>query len=143
MSDRRQQVLDAIQRAAEPLGVSAIANRISVHPNTVRFHIEALVNDGIIERVPDTPSGPGRPRAGYRARPGLARGGARRHDPQPHARLRNRDQRPRVQHLGAVMRELRRFTMMQLRNQPRIGHESGVGGENTRHVLPELHLAGR
>ena len=34
---------------------------------------------GIIERVPDPPSGPGRPRVGYRARPGLARGGARRY----------------------------------------------------------------
>ena len=72
-------MLDAIQRAAEPVGVSEIANRIGVHPNTVRFHLEALVDDGIVERVPDTPSGPGRPRAGYRARPGLARGGARRY----------------------------------------------------------------
>ena len=79
MGERRRQVLDAIQRAAEPVGVSEIANRIGVHPNTVRFHLEALVDDGIVERVPDTPSGPGRPRAGYRARPGLARGGARRY----------------------------------------------------------------
>jgi predicted ArsR family transcriptional regulator len=79
MSERRQQVLDAIQRAAEPVGVSEIANRIGVHPNTVRFHLETLVGDGIVERVPDMPSGPGRPRAGYRARAGLARGGARRY----------------------------------------------------------------
>ena len=79
MGERRRQVLDAIQRAAEPVGVSEIANRLGVHPNTVRFHLEALVSDGIIERVPDTPSGPGRPRAGYRALPGLARGGARRY----------------------------------------------------------------
>jgi hypothetical protein len=27
-----------------------------------------LVGDGIIERIPDPPSGPGRPRVGYRAR---------------------------------------------------------------------------
>src|SRR4051794_13347828 len=79
MSERRQQVLDAIQRAAEPVGVSEIADLIGVHPNTVRFHLEALGGDGIVERVPDAPSGPGRPRAGYRARPGLARGGARRY----------------------------------------------------------------
>jgi len=79
MSERRQQVLDVIQRAAEPVGVSEIAHRIGVHPNTVRFHLEALVGDGIVERVPDTPSGPGRPRAGYRPRPGLARGSARRY----------------------------------------------------------------
>ena len=79
MSERRQQLLDAIQRAAEPVSVSELADRVGVHPNTVRFHLEALVGDGMVERVPDTPSGPGRPRAGYRARPGLARGGARRY----------------------------------------------------------------
>src|SRR5689334_16824610 len=79
MNERRRQVLDAIQRAAEPVGVSEIADLIGVHPNTVRFHLEALVGDGIVERVPDAPSGPGRPRAGYRPRPGLARGGARRY----------------------------------------------------------------
>ena len=79
MGERRRQVLDTIQRAAEPVGVSEIASQIGVHPNTVRFHLEALVDDGIVERVPDTPSGPGRPRAGYRAWPGLVRGGARRY----------------------------------------------------------------
>ena len=79
MRDRRQQVLDTIQRATEPLGVSEIADHLGVHPNTARFHLETLVGDGIIERVPDPPSGPGRPRVGYRARPGLARGGARRY----------------------------------------------------------------
>jgi predicted ArsR family transcriptional regulator len=79
MRDRRQQVLDTIQQATEPVGVAEIADHLNVHPNTARFHIETLVNEGIIDRVPDTPSGPGRPRVGYRARPGLARGGARRY----------------------------------------------------------------
>ncbi|WP_214364546.1 helix-turn-helix transcriptional regulator [Pseudonocardia sp. H11422] len=79
MSERRERVLDAIQQAAEPVGVAEIADHLGVHPNTARFHLEALVGDGIVERVPDTPSGPGRPRVGYRARPGLARGGARRY----------------------------------------------------------------
>lgn len=79
MSERRRQVLDALHRAAEPVGASEIAERIGVHPNTARFHLEALRSDGVVERVSDTPSGPGRPRVGYRARPGLARGGARRY----------------------------------------------------------------
>lgn len=79
MSDRRQQVLDTIQRAAAPVGVSEIADHLGVHPNTARFHLEALVGEGVVERVSDTPSGPGRPRVGYRARPGLARGGTRRY----------------------------------------------------------------
>jgi predicted ArsR family transcriptional regulator len=79
MGERRQQVLGAIQRATEPVGVSEVADRIGVHPNTVRFHLDALVRDGVVERVPNMPSGPGRPRAGYRPRAGLARGGARRY----------------------------------------------------------------
>jgi hypothetical protein len=32
MGERRRQVLDAIQWAAEPVGVSEIADRIGVHP---------------------------------------------------------------------------------------------------------------
>ena len=79
MRDRRQHVLDTIHQAAAPVGVAEVAEQLDVHPNTARFHLETLVDDGIIERVPDTPSGPGRPRVGYRARPGLARGGARRY----------------------------------------------------------------
>jgi predicted ArsR family transcriptional regulator len=79
MSERRQRVLDAIHTAVEPVGVSDIAHYLGVHFNTARFHLEALVGDGIVERVPDTPSGRGRPRIGYRARPGLARGGLRRY----------------------------------------------------------------
>lgn len=79
MNERRRQVLDTIHRAAAPVGVSEIADHLGVHPNTARFHLEALVDDGVVERVPDTPSGPGRPRVGYRARPGLARGDARRY----------------------------------------------------------------
>jgi predicted ArsR family transcriptional regulator len=79
MSERRQQVLDAIHRSTAPVGVSEIADQLGIHPNTARFHLEALVDEGVVERAPDTPSGPGRPRVGYRARPGLARGGARRY----------------------------------------------------------------
>ncbi|MFC4945157.1 helix-turn-helix transcriptional regulator [Pseudonocardia sp. GCM10023141] len=79
MSDRRQQVLEAIQRAVRPVGVSEIAAQLSVHPNTARFHLESLVADGVAERTMDAASGPGRPRLLYRQRPGLARGGTRRY----------------------------------------------------------------
>jgi predicted ArsR family transcriptional regulator len=79
MHERRREVLDAVQHATEPVGIAEIAHLIGVHPNTARFHLEALVDDGIVERTQDAPSGPGRPRIAYRARPGLARGGARRY----------------------------------------------------------------
>jgi predicted ArsR family transcriptional regulator len=79
MSERRDQVLDIVQRAPEPVGVSEVADQVGVHPNTARFHLEALVDDGVVERVPQSPSGPGRPRVGYRALPGQALGDVRRY----------------------------------------------------------------
>lgn len=79
MRERRRQVLDVLHRAAGPVGVAEVADLLDVHLNTARFHLEALVNGGVVERVADSPSGPGRPPIGYRLRPGLARGRARRY----------------------------------------------------------------
>ena len=79
MGERRREVLDAVHQADTPAGVSEIADRLGVHPNTARFHLEALVRDGVVERLPGLPAGRGRPRVVYRPRPGLARGGVRRY----------------------------------------------------------------
>ena len=76
---RRRQVLEAIHRSPVPLGASEIAGQAGIHPNTARFHLGALMADGVIERAVEEPSGPGRPRVVYRARPGMARGGERRY----------------------------------------------------------------
>jgi predicted ArsR family transcriptional regulator len=76
---RRRQVLEAIYRSPAPLGASEIAGQAGIHPNTARFHLGALVADGVIERMVEEPCGPGRPRVVYRARPGMARGGERRY----------------------------------------------------------------
>ena len=56
---------------------------------------------------------------------------------------RHRDQRARVQHLGAVVRELRRLAQVQLRDDAGVGHDARVGGEQARDVLPQRHLARR
>ena len=77
MSERRHEVLEVLHQAGAPLGVIEIADRVGIHPNTARFHLDALAAEGAIEQVPGTPEGPGRPRIGYRARPGRARGRAR------------------------------------------------------------------
>jgi predicted ArsR family transcriptional regulator len=79
MSERREQVLNAVQQAVDGVGVSEVADHLGVHPNTARFHLEALVGDGVVERVSEPPAGRGRPRLGYRARPLLARGDVRRY----------------------------------------------------------------
>ena len=47
-----------------------------------------------------------------------------------------------MQHLGAVVRDLGRFAMVELRNQPRVGHEPRIGGEDAGHVLPEHDALG-
>lgn len=80
MNERREQVLGAVQQATHGArGVREIADHVGIHANTARFHLEALVSDGVLDRVPEPPSGRGRPRVGYRARPGLARGETRRY----------------------------------------------------------------
>ncbi|MBY8881984.1 helix-turn-helix domain-containing protein [Streptomyces sp. PLK6-54] len=77
MTPRRRAVLDVLRAAAAPQGVVEVAERLAVHPNTVRFHLDALVADGHVERILEEPSGPGRPRTVYAARGGMDRGGAR------------------------------------------------------------------
>jgi predicted ArsR family transcriptional regulator len=76
---RRGQVLEAIYRSPAPLGAAEIAAQVGIHPNTARFHLGALMAEGVIERMVEEPCGPGRPRVVYRARPGMARGGERRY----------------------------------------------------------------
>ena len=60
---------------------------------------------------------------------------------QHDARAGDRDERARMQHLGAVVRDLRRFAMVQLRNQPRVRHEPRIRGQDAAHVLPQHDLA--
>ncbi|MEV5878989.1 helix-turn-helix domain-containing protein [Streptomyces sp. NPDC052101] len=76
-SPRRREVLDVLRAAPSPLGVAETAERMGVHPNTVRFHLDTLVAEGLVERRTEAPSGPGRPRTVYTADPGMDRGGAR------------------------------------------------------------------
>ncbi|WP_377269833.1 helix-turn-helix transcriptional regulator [Peterkaempfera sp. SMS 1(5)a] len=80
---RRSAVLEALRAAPSPLGVAEVAERLAVHPNTARFHLDALVAEGAVDRIPGGQpgqpgqSGPGRPRARYAARAGMDRGGMR------------------------------------------------------------------
>ncbi|WP_225094999.1 metalloregulator ArsR/SmtB family transcription factor [Streptomyces sp. CoH27] len=76
-SSRRLAVLDALRAAPSPLGVAEAARRLGVHPNTVRFHLDSLVAEGLVERRTERSPGPGRPRTVYTARPGMDRGGTR------------------------------------------------------------------
>ncbi len=63
----RADVLDLLRTADGPLGVREVAQRTGLHPNTARFHLEALVDAGLADRQAEDREAPGRPRIGYRA----------------------------------------------------------------------------
>ena len=59
------------------MSIRAIADVLVVHPNTVRFHLDSLVGDGLVHRVESGPKGPGRPALMFRAVRQMDRGGTR------------------------------------------------------------------
>ena len=63
----RADVLDMLRAADGPFGVKEVAQRMGLHPNTARFHLEALVEAGLAAREAEDRETPGRPRIGYRA----------------------------------------------------------------------------
>jgi len=73
----RSRVLAALRDAGEAMGVGDLARRVRLHPNTVRFHLDALVEAGLVERSTEQRDQPGRPRTLYAAHPGSARAGRR------------------------------------------------------------------
>jgi predicted ArsR family transcriptional regulator len=74
---RREAVLTALRASEDPLGVTELAERLAIHPNTVRFHLDALVTQGLVDRRLEEPSGRGRPRTVHTPHPGMDRGGRR------------------------------------------------------------------
>lgn len=73
--DRRQLVLDMLRGSDNPRTVNAIAAELAVHANTVRFHLDALVGQGRVERLLGATGGPGRPPITYRASRSMDPGG--------------------------------------------------------------------
>lgn len=65
---RRAAVLDVIRTAREGLGVRALAEATGLHENTVRFHLERLLEEGAVERRTGVSRGPGRPPLTFVAR---------------------------------------------------------------------------
>src|SRR5262245_9730886 len=74
----RARVLGLLREATAPRGGQAIAERSGLHPNTARFHLDALVAAGLAtrdrgprpSRAVGGPGGPGRPgRPGSPERP--------------------------------------------------------------------------
>ncbi|HEX7105224.1 MAG TPA: helix-turn-helix domain-containing protein [Acidothermaceae bacterium] len=77
LGESRLRVLTLLQDAGRPLGVADVAAVTGLHANTARFHLDGLVDAGLVDRATESREQPGRPRALYTARPGSARGGQR------------------------------------------------------------------
>lgn len=60
-ASRREDVLRLVEESEEPLTIAALADRLGMHPNTVRFHLERLVAAGKIEMTKDARGQRGRP----------------------------------------------------------------------------------
>lgn len=74
---RRRDVLAILRDAEEPLSIATIAEQLQVHPNTVRFHLDALQDSGQVERVAVRQAKPGRPPQLFAATRGMDPAGPR------------------------------------------------------------------
>ena len=74
---RRREVVELIRASRRPLTAREVADEIGLHINTVRFHLDTLVRQGILRREGGQSDGPGRPATQYVLVPGMDRGGPR------------------------------------------------------------------
>jgi predicted ArsR family transcriptional regulator len=77
LGDSRARVLGVLQDAGTPLGVADVSEAVGLHPNTTRFHLDGLVDAGLVQRATEERETPGRPRTLYSARPEAGRAGPR------------------------------------------------------------------
>lgn len=68
----RLRILQVLRQAPEGLGVQDLTEQVGLHANTVRFHLDRLVADGVVARRVEQRTEPGRPRLAFTAvtRPG-------------------------------------------------------------------------
>jgi predicted ArsR family transcriptional regulator len=64
---QRERVLQIVREHGSAIDAVELAARMQSHVTTARFHLDALCDEGAIERVRIHRAGVGRPRTGYRA----------------------------------------------------------------------------
>ena len=77
-SASRTAVLDALRARDTAATAADLAGELDLHVNTVRFHLDRLVEDGRVERAALADGSPGRPAFGYRIVRQMDRSGPRR-----------------------------------------------------------------
>jgi predicted ArsR family transcriptional regulator len=76
--NRRREVLHVLRASPDPMSIVAIADAMDeLHPNTVRFHLDGLLGDGLVEHVEPDRKVPGRPPLMFQAIRQMDRGGTR------------------------------------------------------------------
>lgn len=73
----RTGLLAVLRSAAAPLGIRELAAAVKLHPNTVREHLQLLVDAGIVTRQVAPPAGRGRPGIRFALDPDAIDGDAR------------------------------------------------------------------
>jgi predicted ArsR family transcriptional regulator len=63
----RERVLAGLRAAAGDLGAVELAERLALHPNSVRYHLDALHRAGLVDRRSHMTGRRGRPELRYRA----------------------------------------------------------------------------
>jgi len=66
----RARLLTELGRSARPMGVRELSEAVGLHPNTVRQHLDQLVEAGLAVRDTAPPIGRGRPALRYAVEPG-------------------------------------------------------------------------
>src|SRR5512138_2907382 len=73
-SRARADLLTLLRDSGQPVGVRDLARALGLHTNTVREHLDRLVEGGLVRSEASPPAGRGRPALRYRAT--AASGGA-------------------------------------------------------------------
>ncbi len=68
---RRAAIVEELEQAGEALDATELARRVGRHPNTVRWHLDTLLDAGLIRSHTAPRSTPGRPRVVYELTPGF------------------------------------------------------------------------
>ncbi|WP_006240975.1 helix-turn-helix transcriptional regulator [Mycolicibacterium tusciae] len=64
---RRDIILQLLRTSVEPRSIASIADELGLHPNTIRFHIDALLRTGRVDQIRGDSAGRGRPPVLFRA----------------------------------------------------------------------------
>jgi len=72
---QRQMIIDTLKSARDGLDTNQLAERLDLHPNTIRWHLGRLSDAGLVQATPTRRQGRGRPSIVHRLTgDGIARG---------------------------------------------------------------------